>query len=265
MFTIGEFSKLSRVSARMLRHYDRIGLLNPANVGEENGYRYYEASQLNTLKQIETWKGYGFTLAQISDLCRLVPEEQLRWLQVQRSRLDDQIRDLQRNLRRMENEIRFMEGTQMQREYDVIVMENPAQKVFGLRRNISMNGQEIHGLIQDMKKEAEKRGLKQAGPLQMVYLDEEFSHENTAVEIQMQVNEEHPDVKNIPGCTCAAAIHTGPLEEVQDAYGAICRWLQEHPEYHMAGPTIERYLKDERMARTPEELETGILFPVVKI
>ena len=45
MFTIGEFSKLSRVSARMLRHYDRIGLLSPANVGEENGYRYYEASQ----------------------------------------------------------------------------------------------------------------------------------------------------------------------------------------------------------------------------
>ena len=73
MFTIGEFSKLSRVSARMLRLYDRIGLLSPANVGEENGYLYYEASQLNTLKQIETWKCYGFTLAQISDLCRLLP------------------------------------------------------------------------------------------------------------------------------------------------------------------------------------------------
>ena len=265
MFTIGEFSKLSRVSARMLRHYDRIGLLSPANVGEENGYRYYEAWQMNTLKQIETWKSYGFTLAQISDLCRLLPEEQLQWLHVQRDRLDDQIRDMQRNLRRMESEIQFMEGAEMRRDYHVIILENPAQKVFGLRRNISMNGQEIHALIQEMKKEAEQRGLKQAGPLQMVYLDEEFSHENTQVEIQMQVNADHPDVKSLPACTCAATIHTGPLEEVQDAYSAICRWLQEHPEYRMAGPTIERYLKDEKMTQTPKELETGILFPVMKI
>ena len=261
MFTIGEFSKLSRVSARMLRHYDRIGLLSPANVGEENGYRYYEASQLNTLKQIETWKCYGFTLAQISDLCRLLPEEQLHWLHVQRDRLDVQIRDLQRNLRRMENEIRFMEGTEMLREYHVIIMENPAQKVFGLRRNISMKGQEIHALIQEMKKEAEQRGLKQAGPLQMVYLDEEFSHENTEVEIQMQVNSDHPDVKTMPACICAATTHTGPLKEVQDAYGAICRWLQEHPEYRMAGPTIERYLKDEKTISFGKVLDCCIVSP----
>ena len=40
MLTIGEFSRLSRVTPRMLRHYDALGLLPPDAVGENN-YRYY--------------------------------------------------------------------------------------------------------------------------------------------------------------------------------------------------------------------------------
>ena len=53
MFTIGEFSKLCCISARMLRHYDSIGLLHPAATGTDNGYRYYHASQAKTLHTIE--------------------------------------------------------------------------------------------------------------------------------------------------------------------------------------------------------------------
>jgi len=41
MLKIGEFSKLSRVSVRMLRHYDEIGLLKPAEIDRFTDYRYY--------------------------------------------------------------------------------------------------------------------------------------------------------------------------------------------------------------------------------
>ena len=50
MYTIGAFSKLSHVSARMLRHYDAIGLLRPPMDGHR--YRYYDEDQLSTLIQI---------------------------------------------------------------------------------------------------------------------------------------------------------------------------------------------------------------------
>ena len=40
MLKIGEFSKLSRVSVRMLRHYDEVGLLAPSEVDSMTGYRY---------------------------------------------------------------------------------------------------------------------------------------------------------------------------------------------------------------------------------
>lgn len=47
MFSIGEFASIGRVSVRMLRHYDEIGLLTPARVDPFTGYRSYEGSLSN--------------------------------------------------------------------------------------------------------------------------------------------------------------------------------------------------------------------------
>ena len=49
MLKIGEFSKLSRVSVRMLRHYDEIGLLKPAETDRFTDYRYYREDRLPTV------------------------------------------------------------------------------------------------------------------------------------------------------------------------------------------------------------------------
>ncbi|WP_353813758.1 MerR family transcriptional regulator [Agromyces sp. SYSU T00266] len=49
MYTIGEFAAFGRVSVRMLRHYDAIGLLEPAHVDEHSGYRRYSSAQLQRL------------------------------------------------------------------------------------------------------------------------------------------------------------------------------------------------------------------------
>ena len=65
MLKIGEFSKLSRVSIRMLRHYDDIGLLKPAEIDNFTGYRYYREEQLFTIGRITALKDMGFALADI--------------------------------------------------------------------------------------------------------------------------------------------------------------------------------------------------------
>ncbi len=46
MFKIGDFSKLSSISIRMLRHYDNMELLQPEKIDAQTGYRYYSAAQL---------------------------------------------------------------------------------------------------------------------------------------------------------------------------------------------------------------------------
>ena len=65
MLKIGEFSKLSRVSVRMLRHYDEIGLLKPAEIDRFTDYRYYREDQLPTACRITALKDMGFSLADI--------------------------------------------------------------------------------------------------------------------------------------------------------------------------------------------------------
>ena len=65
MFVIGEFAQHGRVSVRMLRHYDAIGLLRPAHVDPVTGYRFYQAAQLADLNRIVALKDLGFTLEQV--------------------------------------------------------------------------------------------------------------------------------------------------------------------------------------------------------
>ena len=65
MLKIGDFSKLSRVSIRMLRHYDDIGLLKPAEIDDFTGYRYYREDQLFIVARITALKDMGFALADI--------------------------------------------------------------------------------------------------------------------------------------------------------------------------------------------------------
>jgi DNA-binding transcriptional MerR regulator len=50
--TIGQFARLSGLTTRALRHYDKLGVLRPAEVDDDNGYRRYDAAQLETARQI---------------------------------------------------------------------------------------------------------------------------------------------------------------------------------------------------------------------
>ena len=86
MLTIGDFSRLSRVTPRMLRHYDALGLLRPQAVGD-NGYRYYRQEQLSDLLRIQWLKSYGFSLGEIGPLLELEDEQLLPHLRQRRLEL----------------------------------------------------------------------------------------------------------------------------------------------------------------------------------
>ena len=264
MYSIGAFSKLSHISPRMLRHYDAIGLLRPAYVDGETGYRYYDEAQLSSLIQIETLKGYGFSLAQVRELLGLSGEARSQRIQQRRVEAYGELHRLRENLRRMEEDMLRMEGSGMLKaDYHVILMQAPAMRVLGLRRTISIA--QTHDLFQELYAGMERRGLKRAGAAQLLFMGEEFHYEAMDVEAQVAVAGEHPDVKEFPAGQFAAVTHMGPYDTVRYAYEALRAWLGEHPEYQVCGPGVERYLKDESEAGSSEELETGVLFPVKRV
>jgi DNA-binding transcriptional MerR regulator len=70
---IGEFASRSRLSARALRLYDELGLLLPARVDEDSGYRLYEPGQLKQARLIASLRQLHFPLAEIKAILPLEP------------------------------------------------------------------------------------------------------------------------------------------------------------------------------------------------
>lgn len=93
MTTIGDTARRSGVSARMIRHYEKLGLL-PKVARSESGYRFYGESDLRTLDFIRRARDLGFAIEDIARLMNL-------W-QNQRRRSDDVKRLVQRHLKQLE-------------------------------------------------------------------------------------------------------------------------------------------------------------------
>ena len=74
LMSIGEFARLSRLSAKALRLYDELGLLPPAQVDPDSGYRWYAAGQLGNARLVASLRQIGVPLAQIQLILSLERE-----------------------------------------------------------------------------------------------------------------------------------------------------------------------------------------------
>ena len=115
MYTIGEFAAFGRVSVRMLRHYDEIGLLAPAHVDRRTGYRFYEPTQLAALMRIVELRAFGCSLEDAADVLGAVDQVvALRTVLEGRGRaLSASIAADQAQLAEIEARLRHIEGGTM--------------------------------------------------------------------------------------------------------------------------------------------------------
>lgn len=131
MLTIGDFARHGRVSVRMLRHYDAIGLLRPAEVDQSSGYRFYKASQLPRLNRIVALKGLGFTLQQVQAILdEDVSAEELRgMLRLRRAELEATLAETAAGLVQVEARLRSIESEGAMPPEDVIIRQLPAVRL----------------------------------------------------------------------------------------------------------------------------------------
>ena len=111
MLSIGEFARLAGVSVRMLRHYDRLGLLPPRRVDPYTAYRFYSVEQLERANQLVALKDLGFTLEEVGRLLGdgLPPEAVTALLRERRDALRAQLDADGRRLRSVEARLRAIE------------------------------------------------------------------------------------------------------------------------------------------------------------
>jgi DNA-binding transcriptional MerR regulator len=75
LLSSGEFARRSHLSAKALRIYGEIGLLQPLEVDRANGYRRYGVAQLRTARLIAMLRGVDMSLAEIGSLLRDLDED----------------------------------------------------------------------------------------------------------------------------------------------------------------------------------------------
>jgi DNA-binding transcriptional MerR regulator len=136
MFRIGDFSRIARVSARLLRFYDELGLFVPAHADEHTGYRYYTIAQLADLNRILVLKELGFNLDQVRDILRakVAPAELRNMLVLRRNDVEKTLATEARRLQQIETRIAQLETDGSLSADDVVVRTEPSHEILSLRR-----------------------------------------------------------------------------------------------------------------------------------
>jgi MerR family copper efflux transcriptional regulator len=112
---IGEVSKASGISAKMIRHYESVGLI-PEAARADSGYRQYSAKDVETMRFVRRSRDLGFSIAAIRDLLQLWqdrrrPSRQVKALaQAHIEDLDEKLQELQTMKATLEHLVRHCNG-----------------------------------------------------------------------------------------------------------------------------------------------------------
>jgi DNA-binding transcriptional MerR regulator len=258
MFKIGDFSKFTRVSVKMLRHYDEIGLLKPAAIDSESGYRYYSADQLPRLNQIILLKDLGFTLEHVRALLdeNLSPEEVKGMLRLRKAEVEQRIADERARLAQLEAELARYDQAETRPAYNVILREVPSQWMATLRQVVSEQDANIGRMFDQVEAFVSARDARAASSPMMLFHDAEYSEQNLDVEIAVPVTQplsvESPgegegdcpiQVRFVAGsASMACAVYTGGYEKTAEVLSSILVWMERN-DYVADGPYREVYLR----------------------
>lgn len=271
MLKIGDFSRLSRISIRMLRHYDEIGLLRPQVVDTFTGYRYYSEAQLPLAGRIQMLKDLGFGLAAIREILEQYEDaaQMERFLLCKRQELAQQEQQLHEQLRRLDSTIRWLrkDGTMM--DHNVSLKTVPQRYVASVRQIIPCYEQE-GTLWQTLMRETEPLHIQQANPCYALaaFHDRGFKETGVDVEVQMAVlgsypNTEHVQFKTVPPVQVASTTYQGGYEQMGQVNEAVAQWIADNG-YEMCGPAFNIYHVSPHETQDPDKYVTEVCYPVRK-
>lgn len=270
MFRIGEFSRLSRISIRMLRHYNDLELLEPEQVDAFTGYRYYSAAQLQVAARIQALREMGFALCAIKEILRQNDPQCLRnHLAVRLSQVSEDADALHRQQVLIEHALQQYGKEELIMNYSVTLKEIPAREVASVRKVISAY-QEEGTLWHLLMEQTASQKLQYATPCypSAIFHDEGYKESDVDVEIQISVSGKYKDTeqvtfKTVPALTAATVVMKGSYDQVSAVNQAVAKWIAAGG-YTMNGPMFNIYHVGPADDSNPENWVTEICFPVVK-
>lgn len=271
MLKIGDFSKLSRISIRMLRHYDEIGILHPQCVDDFTGYRYYNESQLPLAGKIQALKSLGFGLSVIKEILDQYEDVQEieRFLLVKQKELEEEALETQQKLRLLDSTLKWLRKDGRLMDYNVTLKTVPERYVASVRQVIP--AYDCEGMLwETMCRELEGQNVQQAVPCygMAIFHDEGHKDHDPDVEIQSAVvgkyqDTEHVKFKNVPPIQIASVTYKGSYEQITRVNDAVANWVKANG-YDFNGKSFCIYHVSPQETSNPDKFVTEVCFPVKK-
>jgi DNA-binding transcriptional MerR regulator/effector-binding domain-containing protein len=271
MYTIGEFAALGRVSVRMLRHYDAIGLLVAARVDGRTGYRSYTIDQLPLLLRIVELRELGVGLDRIADLAAAADQDDaLRTVLVeQRRALAATVAADRLRIARIERRLRLLEGTTMSDVHYTRVAPVTVYAARGVAPGMGPEniGPAIGPLIDGLDRALQAAGRPLLEPGIFWYDaddDERMTVHVSYVAEPEPVPGEGYDVVELPELPTAATLqHRGDMSGIGESWSMLMERVVADG-YRVVGPCREVYLEADGHEPGPDWL-TELQAPVERV
>lgn len=274
MFRIGEFAQIAQVSARQLRHYDGLGLLEPDHTDARSGYRYYSIRQLPRLNRILALKELGLALEQIRPLLddQISPAELRGMLTMKRAQVEQSLREEEARLRHIESRIAEIDNLGRIEGYDVILKSVPASPCLSVRQSFA-GLDEVAPTICAIAAEG-ARGLRTALRDKLIVVARNDADDGK-LDLEIGFSLTRPTNMSLrlpdggvllPGelpavAAMATIVRPGTNAQSHSSFAAIGTWIEAN-RYEIAGPCREVFLEPVTDLRTFAQALVEIQFPV---
>lgn len=283
MLSIGDFSRLGRVTVRTLRLYDELGLLKPERVDDANGYRYYSVSQLSRLNRILALKGMGFSLEQITHLLEEnLPVDQLRGMfMMKQAEIEQEMQENKKRLEQVAARIRQIEHEGQLPNYEVIPKVVEQLTIASARQAVPTGGDMLYcrrslfGLVYRWLKQAK---IESPGPELALCHNTEYDEQEIDMEAAVVIDpralksgtsltaaDGDVTIRELPAVKImASVVHQGGLSDTEQAMIALSSWIGANKLFIM-GPCREIHLSGSELEyRDYKSVVIEIQYPVEK-
>jgi DNA-binding transcriptional MerR regulator len=242
---IGDFSRMTFLSVKALRHYHEVGLLLPAEIDPQTGYRRYAVTQVPTAQVIRRLRELGMSLDGVREVIE-APDVGARNAAIGA------------HLRRMEGELEQTRA--MLKSLRLLLDERPSPalpiryRVSGPTETLAMRARMAYAEVFDwldqafarLRSAAHEAGARRAGPDAALYsgelLEEEVGEIVAVVPVEAAAYAADPVERlRLPRVEYAVAVHSGPLDDIDRTYAALGTVVAERA-IGVQGPIREDYV-----------------------
>jgi DNA-binding transcriptional MerR regulator len=263
---IGDFSKATHLTIKTLRHYHRIGLLEPAEIDPSTGYRHYATDQIPAALIISRFRALDMPLDAIREVIT-APDLKTRnaAITAHLERLEAALahtRSAAESLRSLLSDTEPASGPiEQQRVGATVAAAVTATITADDDTAVWLLGAlaELHATLQAQK-------LPPASPAGGIFADELFTEARGQATIFLpytgrlhSVGRVEPVI--IPAAELATIVHTGPHTDIDRSYGALATYIAQHA-VAVPGPLREYYLTDPTNTPDQTQWRTQIGWPI---